>query len=125
ARVWSGRNEAEIDYCLANDLPSVVWAANLGDLELHTFLARCTNVDRPTMIVFDLDPGAPANILQCCQVAFWLKAVLEEYKLQSFPKTSGSKGLQVYVPLNSAATYEQTKSLARTLAQRLEREHPE
>src|SRR5690348_12426911 len=125
AAVWSDRNESEIHYCLANDLPSIVWAANLGDLELHTFLARADNVERPTMMVFDLDPGPPATIVQCAQVAFWLKDKLAELKLESFPKTSGSKGLQLYVPLNTPVTYDVTKSVSHRLAEELEREHPE
>jgi bifunctional non-homologous end joining protein LigD len=125
APVWSDRHEGEINYCLANDLASIVWAANLGDLELHTFLARADNVERPTMMVFDLDPGAPANILHCAQVAFWLKEKLGELKLESFPKTSGSKGLQIYVPLNTPVTYDQTKAVSHRLAGELEREHPE
>ncbi len=125
APVWSDRLETKIDYCLANDLPSIVWAANLGDLELHTFLARAKNVDQPTMVVFDLDPGPPANILQCVQVGLWLKEKLDELKLESFAKTSGSKGLQVYIPLNTSVTYAATKPFARGLAERLEREHPE
>ena len=123
APVWSDRNETEIHYCLANDLPSIVWAANLGDLELHTFLAKADAVDRPTMMVFDLDPGAPADIVSCAQVGFWLKEKLEALKLQSFPKTSGSKGLQIYVPLNTPVTYDQTKELSHRLAEELESEH--
>lgn len=125
AKVWSERNDSEIHYCLANDLPSIVWAANLGDLELHTFLARSEAVDRPTMMVFDLDPGPPANIVQCSQVAFWLREKLDDLGLQCFPKTSGSKGLQVYVPLNTPVTYDDTKTLSHQLAEELEREHPE
>jgi bifunctional non-homologous end joining protein LigD len=125
APVWSDRNEEEIHFCLANNLPSIVWAANLGDLELHTFLAKANAVDRPTMMVFDLDPGAPADINACAQVGFWLKEKLDERKLQSFAKTSGSKGLQIYVPLNTAVTYDQTKTLSHQLAEELEREHPE
>ncbi|MEY2466542.1 MAG: bifunctional non-ous end joining protein LigD [Verrucomicrobiota bacterium] len=125
APIWSEHHEQEIHYCLANDLPSIIWAANLGDLELHTFLSKASDVTRPTMMVFDLDPGAPANILQCAQVALWLKEKLKELNLQSFAKTSGSKGLQVYVPLNTPTTYDATKPLARSLAEQLEREHPE
>jgi len=123
-RVWTERHDEDIHYCMANDLPTVVWAANLGDLELHTFLSRAANVQRPTMVVFDLDPGPPANVLQCAQAALWLKEALEELRLRSFPKTSGSKGLQIYVPLNTPITYQETKPLARSLAERLEREHP-
>jgi len=125
APVWSDRNEAEIHFCLANNLPSIVWAANLGDLELHTFLAKANAVDRPTMMVFDLDPGAPADIIACAQVGLWLKEKLDDRKLQSFAKTSGSKGLQIYVPLNTSVTYDQTKTLSHQLAEELEREHPE
>jgi len=125
ATVWSERHDSEINYCLANDLPSIVWAANLGDLELHTFLAKQQDVERPTMVVFDLDPGPPANILQCVQVAQWLKAELDALDLQCFAKTSGSKGLQIYIPLNTPATYEVTKQFARTMADRLTRDHPE
>jgi bifunctional non-homologous end joining protein LigD len=125
ATVWSDRHDSEIHYCLANDLPSIVWAANLGDLELHTFLAKKRNVECPTMIVFDLDPGPPADIVQCTQVAQWLKAELDALHLQSFPKTSGSKGLQIYIPLNTPVTYEVTKSFARGMAERLTRDHPD
>ena len=112
-------------YCLANDLPTLVWAANLADLELHTSLSKKTNIARPTMMVFDLDPGPPADIVQCCQIGVWLRELLDGMKLRAFAKTSGSKGLQVYVPLNTAVTYDQTKGLSRSLAQRLERDHPD
>ena len=123
AKVWSEGNNRLMDYCLAQDLPTLVWAANLADLELHTSLSRKNNIKRPTMMVFDLDPGAPANIVQCCQVGLWLRDLLGTMKLKSFAKTSGSKGLQVYVPLNAAVTYDQTKELSHALAEYLEREH--
>jgi bifunctional non-homologous end joining protein LigD len=123
AKVWSHGNNRMMDFCLAQDLPTLVWAANLADLELHTSLARKKDVARPTMMVFDLDPGPPADIVQCCQVGVWLRQLLAGMKLKSFPKTSGSKGLQVYVPLNTAVTFDQTKDLALALAQLLEREH--
>jgi bifunctional non-homologous end joining protein LigD len=123
AKVWSEGNQRIMNYCLANDLPTLVWAANLADLELHTSLSRKNNLDRPTAMVFDLDPGAPADIVQCCQVGLWLRDLLANMKLKSFAKTSGSKGLQVYVPLNSAVTYDETKDLSRALAQHLEHEH--
>ena len=97
ARVWSEGNNRDMNYCLANDLPTLVWAANLADLELHTSLARKKDVARPTMMVFDLDPGAPADIVQCCQVGIWLRDLLGGMKLKRFAKTSGSKGLQLYV----------------------------
>ena len=123
ARVWSESNNRMMNYCLAQDLPTLVWAANLADLELHTSLARKSNIKRPTMMVFDLDPGAPADIVQCCQVGIWLSDLLLKMKLKSFAKTSGSKGLQVYVPLNSSVTFDQTKDLSRALAQHLETNH--
>jgi bifunctional non-homologous end joining protein LigD len=113
-----------VNYCLMNDLPSLVWAANLADLELHVFLHRAPNIERPTAVVFDLDPGAPADILDCGKIALALRTLLEEFKLKSFPKTSGSKGLQVYVPLNSTVTYEKTKPFAHAVAVRLEKEFP-
>ena len=114
-----------INYCMINDLPSLVWVANLADLELHTFLHQATHDDRPTMMAFDLDPGPPADIVLCCEVALYLKAVFDELGLQSFAKTSGSKGLQIYVPLNTPTTYEKTKTFAHTLAERLQEEHPD
>jgi len=123
AKVWSEGNERTMNYCLANDLPTLVWAANLADLELHTSLSRKDDLDRPTMMVFDLDPGPPADIVQCCHVGLWLRDLLAKMKLESFAKTSGSKGLQVYVPLNTPATFDQTKGLSRALAQHLEGEH--
>jgi bifunctional non-homologous end joining protein LigD len=123
AKVWSEGNNRIMHYCLAQDLPTLVWAANLADLELHTSLAKKKDVARPTLMVFDLDPGAPADIVQCCQVGLWLSDLLAKMKLKAFAKTSGSKGLQVYVPLNTPATFDQTKDLSRGLAQHLEREH--
>jgi len=123
ARVWSESNDRFMNYCLVQDLPTLAWAANLADLELHTSLSRKNKIERPTMMVFDLDPGAPADIVQCCQVGLWLRDLLGQMKLKSFAKTSGSKGLQIYVPLNTAVTYDQTKNLSLALAQYLEREH--
>ena len=123
AKVWSEGNNRTMNYCLAQDLPTLVWAANLADLELHTSLAKKDDVARPTMMVFDLDPGAPADIVQCCQVGLWLRDLLVKMKLKSFVKTSGSKGLQVYVPLNTSVTFDQTKDLSRALARHLEGEH--
>jgi bifunctional non-homologous end joining protein LigD len=125
AKVWSEGNQRTMDYCLANDLSTLVWAANLANLELHTSLSRKNNIKRPTMMVFDLDPGAPADIVQCCQVGLWLRALLTTMKLKSWAKTSGSKGLQVYVPLNTPVSYDVTKGLSHSLAQHLEHEHPD
>jgi bifunctional non-homologous end joining protein LigD len=125
ARVWSEGNKRWMDYCIVQDAATLVWAANLADIELHTSLSLAKDISRPTMMVFDLDPGPPAAIVQCCQVAMWIKEVLDLLDLACFPKTSGSKGLQVYVPLNTEVTYDQTKPFAHELARRLEREHPE
>jgi bifunctional non-homologous end joining protein LigD len=125
AAVWSEGNNRWMDYCLAQDMATLVWAANLADIELHTSLARANDIMRPTFIVFDLDPGAPANIVQCCKVGLWVRDIFEKHGLQSFAKTSGSKGLQVYVPLNTAVTYDDTKPFAHELARTLERQHPE
>ena len=112
-------------YCLAQDLPTLVWAANLADLELHTSLSKGEDIMRPTFIVFDLDPGPPADIVLCCQVGVWVRDIFAHFGLQSFAKTSGSKGLQIYVPLNTPVTYDQTKPFAHELARLLEREHPQ
>jgi bifunctional non-homologous end joining protein LigD len=123
--VSSRRDEGTINYCMINDLAALVWAANLADLELHTFLHRAPAISRPTAVAFDLDPGPPADIVLCCQVGIWLKSILDDLELKCFAKTSGSKGLQLYLPLNMATTYEKTKSFAHALAERLEREHPD
>ncbi len=125
ARVWNEGNNKWMNYCLAEDLPTLVWAANLADLELHTSLSLGKDILRPTFLVFDLDPGPPANIVQCCQVGLWVRDIFAQLQLQSFAKTSGSKGLQIYVPLNTAVTYDQTKPFAHELARLLERQHPE
>ncbi len=115
----------DIHYCVMNDLPALVWAANLADLELHTFLHKAPAIGRPTAIAFDLDPGPPADIVLCCQVGLWVKALFDGLGLKSFAKTSGSKGLQVYVPLNTPTTYDATKKFAHTVAQVLERQFPD
>ncbi|HZM01572.1 MAG TPA: non-homologous end-joining DNA ligase [Candidatus Saccharimonadales bacterium] len=125
APVESTKDQRTINYCMANDLRSLVWAANLADLELHTSLALYPKILSPASIVFDLDPGLPANIVQCAQVALWLKAKLDTMKLACFAKTSGSKGLQVYIPLNTPTSYDITKPFAQNMAAFLEKEHPE
>ena len=124
APVWSRHNSRTIDFCLAEDLATLVWLANLADLELHTSLALAADVTRPTVLAVDLDPGPPATIVECAEVALLLREVFDHLGLQAFPKTSGSKGMQVYVPLNTPVTYAQTKPFAQALAQLLERRHP-
>jgi len=116
---------SKIQYCAMDDLPALVWAVNLADLELHTFLHRYPAIHRPTCLAFDLDPGAPAGILQCAQVALLFRKIFQELEIEMFAKTSGSKGMQVYVPLNTATTYERTKSVAETMAKTLAEKFPD
>ena len=114
-----------INYILINDLATLVWSANMANLEIHPFLAKVPNIDLPTMVIFDLDPGDQTNILKSCKVAFLVKAVLDKLNLKSLVKVSGSKGIHLHVPLNTEVTYEMTHAFARTIAQFLEREHPD
>lgn len=114
-----------IDFCLAGDLPTLVWLANLADLELHPSLSRVPDLDRPTWLVFDLDPGPPATIVDCAGIALRIRKLLGTLGLESFAKTSGSKGMQLYAPLNTGGeTYDETKPFAKAVAQLLERETP-
>jgi len=115
----------DIRYVVVNDLPTMVWCANLANLEIHPFLHRVPKLGQPTSLVFDLDPGEGVDILACGRVAMLLKTLFEKLKLEIFPKVSGSKGMQVYAPLNTAVTYEETQPFARAVAQLLEREHPD
>jgi bifunctional non-homologous end joining protein LigD len=125
APIWSEGNQRDVNYILANDLATLVWIANLAAIELHPSLSLAKDISSPRSMVFDLDPGAPANIVQCCQVGMWLREIFEHFGLQSCPKTSGSKGLQIYVPLNSPTSYDVTKPFAHALARLLENEHRE
>ena len=115
-----------IDFCVCDDLPTLVWLANLADLELHPSLSKVPEVERPTVMAFDLDPGAGAGLAECCEVAVILRAALDALGLECCPKTSGSKGIQVYVPLNvDDVDYDHgTKRLSLALARHLESEHP-
>jgi bifunctional non-homologous end joining protein LigD len=131
APVWSGQNQRTIDFCLVNDLPTLVWVGNLASLELHTALHRAQGSTgspdeqwQPDSVVFDLDPGEPATLAECAEVALWLREALDGLGLASVVKTSGSKGMQLYVPLNTPVTYDETKGFSRALAQVLERAHP-
>jgi bifunctional non-homologous end joining protein LigD len=114
-----------IDFVVCDDLPTLVWLANLADLELHPSLSLVEDVDRPTVVAFDLDPGAPAGLEQCCTVALLLRDVLGALGLQCFPKASGSKGMQVYLPLNTETAYDETKPFAHGVARLLEKRDPE
>ena len=123
APIWSEGNNRYVNYILPNDLPTLVWVANLASIELHPSLSLAKDIDCPTMMVFDLDPGPPANVVQCSQVAIWLRTIFDHFGLQSFPKTSGSKGLQIYVPLHTPTSYDVTKPFAHAIARLLEDEH--
>ena len=115
-----------VEFCVCDDLPTLVWLGNLAALELHTSLSRAQPIERPTAMVFDLDPGPPATIVECCRVALILHGMFENLGLQAFPKTSGNKGMQVYVPLNvPGATYERTKAFSRAVAETLEAGEPD
>jgi bifunctional non-homologous end joining protein LigD len=114
-----------IAYCVGWDLATLVWMANLASIELHTSLAKSTNVRRPTALVFDLDPGPPADILDCGEVALEIRKVLKKAGLECWPKTSGSKGMQLYLPLNSAVTFDDTKRVALALARHMEQSEPD
>jgi len=123
--VWSEGNNRTVNYVLLNDLPTLIWVANLASIELHPSLSLAKDIECPTMIVFDLDPGPPATIVQCAQVGLWLREIFEHFGLQCFAKTSGSKGMQIYVPLHTPTSYEITKPFAHALARLLEQEHPD
>ena len=114
-----------IDYCMIDSADGLAWIANLASLELHTLLSRSDDPERPTMMVFDLDPGPPADMLDCLQLAVKIRDLFAHLKLRIFPKTSGGKGLHIYVPLNTPVTFDQTKSFAKSIALLLERDAPE
>ena len=115
-----------IHFCVCDDLPTLVWLANLADLELHPSLSNVPEVGRPSIMAFDLDPGEGTGLRECCEVALILRAALDQLGLESFAKTSGSKGIQVYVPLNvPEVDYDDgTKRLSQALARHLEAAHP-
>ncbi|HEX2862639.1 MAG TPA: non-homologous end-joining DNA ligase [Lacunisphaera sp.] len=125
ARVPRRRESGDINYILINDAATLAWCANLAALELHPFLHRAGRLDEPTHLAFDFDPGEGADLVDCARVALHVKAILDGLKLEAFPKVSGSKGLQLYVPLNRKATYAATGSFAKAMAELLEREHPD
>jgi bifunctional non-homologous end joining protein LigD len=116
----------DVNYTLCQDRPTLVWLANLADIELHTSLSLAAKPETPTMLVFDLDPGAPATVVECCEVALVLRGLFKALGLDCVAKTSGSKGMQLYVPLNDPkVTYRQTKPFARQIAELLEQRLPE
>jgi bifunctional non-homologous end joining protein LigD len=125
APIWSDQNQRVMHFCLVQDVATLAWAVNLADLEMHVPLHRAPDADRPDSVVFDLDPGAPADLVSCCEVALILHDLFARLHLQSLAKTSGSKGLQLYVPLNNGATYGETKPFSRAVAEALAARRPE
>ena len=123
-KVWSEGNNDYINYCLVEDKATLVWLANIACLELHTLLSKVSDVATPTSMVFDLDPGPPANILDSIRVGLQMREVLARLNLKSFPKTSGSKGLHLWVPLNTPTTFDRTKHFSHAIALMFERQHP-
>jgi bifunctional non-homologous end joining protein LigD len=115
----------EIDFCVCENRATLVWMAQLAAVELHPSLSRSRNPAQPTVLVFDLDPGAPADVLDCCRIGQRLREIFGHFELECFPKTSGSKGMQVYVPLNTKTSYDHTKPFARAIAQLLEKQTPD
>jgi bifunctional non-homologous end joining protein LigD len=126
ASVRAGPRSGNIDFCVCDGLPTLIWMAQLAALELHPSLSLARAPTRPTVLAFDLDPGPPADIVECCQVALRLRELFAHFDVECFPKTSGSKGMQVYVPLNSPkAHYDRTKPFAKAIAQLLEKQTPD
>lgn len=117
--------ERTIDFIVCDDLPTLIWLANMADLELHPSLALAEDPDTPTLMAFDLDPGPPAGIAECCRVALLVREALGTLGLECIAKTSGSKGMQVYVPLNTPTSYDETKPFAHGVARLFEAQHPD
>jgi len=124
--VRAGPNAGNIDFCVCDGRPTLVWMAQLAAIELHPSLSLGRAPTRPTVLAFDLDPGPPADVVDCCRVALRLRDMFGHFGVESFPKTSGSKGMQVYVPLNSkGVSYDTTKPFAKAIAQLLEKQTPD
>lgn len=119
------RHAGHINYILVNNAATLAWCANLAAIEFHPFLHRATRLEQPTHVVFDLDPGEGADLVTCAEVAFLVKEVADGLGLESFPKVSGSKGLQVYMPLNTRTNYDATGSFAKAMAELLQQQHPD
>jgi bifunctional non-homologous end joining protein LigD len=122
--IYVDRRAGEIDFCLCESRPTLIWMAQLAALELHPSLSKATRMEQPTVLAFDLDPGAPADLVDCCKIALRVREIFSAFGLELFPKVSGGKGLQVYVPLNTKVTYEQTGPFAKAVAQLLEKQTP-
>lgn len=124
-RVQAGPNAGKIDFCVCDSLPTLIWMAQLAAIELHPSLSRSRAPKRPTVVAFDLDPGPPADVVDCSRVALRLREVLDQLGLECFAKTSGSKGMQLYVPLNTKTSYEETRPFAQALAQLIAKQTPD
>lgn len=122
--VESSKRPDGLHYCVVENKPSLIWIANLAAIELHTLLSKGDDVTRPTYMVFDLDPGAPADMLDCIRIGFRLRDMLAGFGLECFAKTSGGKGLHLYVPLNTPVTFDQTKAFSNAVARVLEKDDP-
>ena len=125
AKVQAGPRAGVIEFCVCDSLPTLIWMAQLAALELHPSLSRSRAPKRPTVVAFDLDPGPPADVVDCSRVALRLREVLGQLELESFVKTSGSKGMQLYVPLNTKTSYEETRPFAQAVAQLIAKQNPE
>jgi len=125
ARVEAGPHAGKIDFCVCDSLPTLIWMAQLAAIELHPSLSLSRAPKRPTVLAFDLDPGPPADIVDCCQVGLRLRDLFGHFDVDCLAKTSGSKGLQIYVPLNREIYYEETKPFAKAIAQLLEKQTPD
>lgn len=126
AVVGPGDDQDPIAYCRLAEVAALAWSANLAALEIHAPMARCGDIETPTMVVYDLDPGDGVGIAGCCEIALLLRELLAALDLVAFPKTSGSKGMQLYLPLNRPGhTHAQASAFARATGQMIEREHPD
>lgn len=123
--VTAGPNAGKIDFCVCDGRPTLIWMAQLAAIELHPSLSLGRAPTRPTVLAFDLDPGPPADIVDCCRVAIRLREMFGHFGVESFPKTSGSKGMQVYVPINKKISYDVTKPFAKAIAQLMEKQTPD
>jgi bifunctional non-homologous end joining protein LigD len=124
-RVQAGPEAGKIDFCVCDSRPTLIWMAQLAAIELHPSLSLGRAPKRPTVLAFDLDPGPPADVVDCARVALRLREVLTQLELESFIKTSGSKGMQLYVPLNVKTSYEKTRPFAQALAQLIAKQTPD
>jgi bifunctional non-homologous end joining protein LigD len=122
--IYVDRRAGEIDFCLCENRATLIWMAQLAALELHPSLSKATRMEQPTVLAFDLDPGKPAGLAECCKMALRVREIFSAFELECFPKVSGGKGLQVYVPLNTKVSYEQTSPFAKAIAQLLEKQTP-